>query len=358
MKIFLTGATGYIGSAVLDAALRANHQITALVRTPQAADALASRGVTPVLGDLRTVKSYRAAAEAHRCIHPHRRRLEPEARRSRSQGHRDADGASRPLARKSSPVSFVYTSGIWVLGSNAQPMDETAQPNPGQLLGWRPAHEQLVLQAAGPNLRTAVIRPGVVYGGNRGIVSDLLKNALNGLIRVIGTGENHWPLVYDRDLADLYVRVAAMPEASGIYHANDEGDETVNAIVEGIVASSVDDARRAPRAARRRRARSWARMPMRSRWISASAARARARSAGRRRCTRWAPTCRGCWKNSAARRNAPPELRLDAEAQGAENSSDSGTLRALRLCVETARICEASAIPSSVVVISPSSCFS
>ena len=43
----------------------------------------------------------------------------------------------------------------------------------------------------------------------------MLKNALNGLIRVIGTGENHWPLVYDRDLADLYVRVAAMPQASG-----------------------------------------------------------------------------------------------------------------------------------------------
>ena len=235
MRIFLTGATGYIGSAVLDALLRANHQITALVRTPQAADALASRGVTPVLGDLRTVKSYRAAAEAHRCVHPRRRRLEPEARRSRSQGHRHAAGPAASARAKSSPVSFVYTSGIWVLGSNAQPMDETAQPNPGQLLGWRPAHEQLVLQAAAPNLRTAVIRPGIVYGGNRGIVSDLLKNALNGLIRVIGTGENHWPLVYDRDLADLYVRVAARPEASGIYHANDEGDETVNAIVEGIV---------------------------------------------------------------------------------------------------------------------------
>src|SRR5687768_6348796 len=65
MRIFLTGATGYIGSAVVDAALRANHQITALVRTPQASDALASRGVTPVLGDLKTLKSYRAAAEGH-----------------------------------------------------------------------------------------------------------------------------------------------------------------------------------------------------------------------------------------------------------------------------------------------------
>ena len=63
MRIFLTGATGYIGSAVLDALLRRGHQVTALVRTPQAADALSSRGVVPVLGDLKAVKSYRTAAE-------------------------------------------------------------------------------------------------------------------------------------------------------------------------------------------------------------------------------------------------------------------------------------------------------
>jgi nucleoside-diphosphate-sugar epimerase len=234
MKIFLTGATGYIGSAVVDAALRANHQVTALVRTPQAVDTLASRGVTPVLGDLKTVKSFRAAADAHDAyIH-----TAADSSPKREEVDRKAIETLLSLASAraaSSPVVFVYTSGIWVLGSNAQPMDETAQPNPGELFGWRPVHEQLVLQAAAPNLRTAVIRPGIVYGGNRGIVSDLLKNALNGLIRVIGTGDNHWPLVYDRDLADLYVRAAAMPEASGMYHANDEGDETVNAIVEGIV---------------------------------------------------------------------------------------------------------------------------
>jgi nucleoside-diphosphate-sugar epimerase len=247
MKIFLTGATGYIGSAVLDAGLRANHQITALVRSPQAADALASRGVTPVLGDLKTLKSYRAAAEAHDAyIH-----TAADAGPKREEVDRKAIETLMTLAAgraKSSQVSFVYTSGIWVLGSNAQPMDETAQPNPAQLVGWRPSHEQLVLDSATPNLRTAVIRPGVVYGGSRGIVSDLLKNALNGLIRVIGTGENHWPLVYDRDLADLYVRVASMHEASGIYHANDEGDETVNAIVEGIAGhlSMTPDVRHVP----------------------------------------------------------------------------------------------------------------
>jgi nucleoside-diphosphate-sugar epimerase len=234
MRIFLTGATGYIGSAVLDALLRASHHVTALVRTPQAAEALASRGVVPVLSDLKTVKSYRAAAEGfdayiHTAADSTTKREEID--------RRTIDvllGAASARARDAATV-FIYTSGLWVLGSDAQPLTETAQPNPGQLGGWRAVHEQVVLQAAADNLRTAVIRPGIVYGGSRGIVSDLLKHAVNGLIRVIGNGENHWPLVYHRDLADLYVRVAARQEASGIFHANDEADETVNAIVEGIV---------------------------------------------------------------------------------------------------------------------------
>jgi nucleoside-diphosphate-sugar epimerase len=84
------------------------------------------------------------------------------------------------------------------------------------------------------SLRTVVIRPGIVYGGGRGIVSDLLKDALNGLVRVIGPGTNHWPCVYDRDLGELYIRLAETPEASGVFHANDEADETVNDIVEAI----------------------------------------------------------------------------------------------------------------------------
>jgi nucleoside-diphosphate-sugar epimerase len=179
------------------------------------------------------LKSYRLAAEGFDS-YIHTAADSAATRDETDQKTIDTLLAAAAARAKTSPCSFVYTSGIWVLGSNAQPMDETAQPNPGQLLGWRPSHEHVVLQAATPTLRTAVIRPGIVYGGNRGIVSDLLKNALNGLIRVIGTGENHWPLVYDRDLADLYVRAAGLPQASGIYHANDEADETVNSIVEGI----------------------------------------------------------------------------------------------------------------------------
>jgi nucleoside-diphosphate-sugar epimerase len=66
------------------------------------------------------------------------------------------------------------------------------------------------------------------------MVGDLFKAATNGLIRVVGDGNNRWPLVYDRDLSDLYVRLVAREDASGVYHANDEGDERVNDIVTAI----------------------------------------------------------------------------------------------------------------------------
>src|SRR5688572_15069297 len=64
MRIFLTGATGYIGSAVLDALLRAGHEVTALVRDPEKAERVARRGVRPILGDLAKPTSYQVPAES------------------------------------------------------------------------------------------------------------------------------------------------------------------------------------------------------------------------------------------------------------------------------------------------------
>jgi nucleoside-diphosphate-sugar epimerase len=128
----------------------------------------------------------------------------------------------------------VYTSGMTVLGRTPEPAAEDAPVNPISLAAWRPQVEALVLDAASERLRTIVVRPGVVYGGGSGLVGDLFKSATNGLVRVVGDGNNHWPLVYDRDLADLYVRIVAREDAFGVYHANDEGDERVNDIVDAI----------------------------------------------------------------------------------------------------------------------------
>jgi nucleoside-diphosphate-sugar epimerase len=248
MRIFLTGATGYVGAAVLDALLRAGHDVTALVRDPERGERIAHRGVQAVVGELSKGSSYMAKAEAcdtivHAAIEPSKRG--PKVDRQAidnlltAAGRRAADGK---------PASFIYTSGLWVLGDTQGQATEEWPLHPPAHVTWRAEHERLVLDRGGKGVRTAVIRPGIVYGGSRGIVGDLLRDALNGLVRVVGDGRNHWPCVYDRDLADLYVRVAAQPDATGIFHANDEADERVDDIVDAIArhAKMTPDVRHVP----------------------------------------------------------------------------------------------------------------
>jgi nucleoside-diphosphate-sugar epimerase len=235
MRVFLTGATGYVGSAVLDALLRGGHAVTALVRDPEKAERMTLRGVQPVVGDLADAKSFSAAAEGcDSIVHTAFER----SKRGSEIDRRAIDGllgAAIRRAARGQIVSFVYTSGVWVLGNTSGAAAEDAPVRPATLVAWRPEHEQMVLEAGrGRMLRTAVIRPGVVYGGDRGIIGDLLKDAANGLVRVIGDGRNRWACVYDRDLADLYVRVATQADATGIFHATDEADERVGDIVEAV----------------------------------------------------------------------------------------------------------------------------
>ena len=238
MRIFLTGATGYIGGAVLDAFVRAGHDVTALVRNNEKARRVAQRGGHPMIGDLAEPESYRAIADTQEgYVHTaFDARSGQGAAIDRIVIEELLAAARRPRTWANSHVKrfVVYTSGVWVLGRTPEPATEEAPINPIDLVSWRPVHEQMVLDASGGRLRTIVVRPGVVYGGGSGMVGDLFKAASNGLVRVVGDGNNHWPLVYDRDLADLYARLAGRDDATGIYHANDEGDERVNEIVDAI----------------------------------------------------------------------------------------------------------------------------
>jgi nucleoside-diphosphate-sugar epimerase len=239
MRIFLTGATGYIGSAVLDALVRGGHDVTALVRNSEKARGVAKRGAHPVVGDLADAESYKGAAEGQDgYIHTAfdaRSGQGPAIDRSALTTLLAA--AKRPRTGGPSTPSrrfVIYTSGVWVLGRSPEPATEESPINPVTHVSWRPDHEQIVIDAHSDALRTIVLRPGVVYGGGNGIIADLFKAASNGLVRVVGDGNNHWPLIYDRDLAELYARLAARDDAGGVYHANDEGDERVNDIVDAI----------------------------------------------------------------------------------------------------------------------------
>ncbi len=246
MRIFVTGASGYVGSAVLDALIRGGHQVTGLVRNTERAAQVAARGGAPVIGDLADPGSYRDLilqhdAVVHAALDTSPRGIEL-----------DRNALEAMLAalgeRGAGPRAFVYTSGVWVIGSTSQPATEETPIKPVAFSAWRPAHEQMVLGAADDNLRTIVVRPGIVYGGSRGIVGDLLRDASKGLVRIIGSGENRWAAIYERDLGELYVRLLTNPDASGLYHATDEADERVNDIVEAIAAAAPQrpDIRRMP----------------------------------------------------------------------------------------------------------------
>ncbi|HXW05741.1 MAG TPA: NAD-dependent epimerase/dehydratase family protein [Vicinamibacterales bacterium] len=229
MRIFLTGGTGYIGAAALEALVRGGHQVETLVRNREKAAQVLARGARPVIGDLSQPASYLpAAGAAEGIVHAG---FEYSAR------GRDIDAlaiTSLLQAGAGRGRLLIYTSGVWVLGNTTVPADESAPLSPADHVAWRPSHEQLVLGAAAAGFRTVVVRPGIVYGGARGIVGELFKDAANGLVRVIGSGENHWPLVHERDLGELYARLVAHPEAAGVFHANDEADERVNELVAAI----------------------------------------------------------------------------------------------------------------------------
>ena len=236
MRVFLTGATGYVGSAVLDAFVRAGHRVTALVRHSNTSpDAPARPGVEPVVGDLSNPASYvAAAAECDTLVHAGFESSARSASVDRVAVEALMDVAARATAA-GRRMTVIYTSSVSVLGSAGSAVTEDAALSTPALVSWRPAHEAAVLKSARRSgARAAVVRPGIVYGGAQGAVGDLLQAAANGLIRVVGDGSNRWPSIYDRDLAELYVRLAFRPDAEGVFHATDDADERVDDIVEAI----------------------------------------------------------------------------------------------------------------------------
>ena len=232
VKIFLTGATGYLGSAVLSALVRDGHTVTALVRSAQKAADVAAAGGLPVEGDLGAPATYRDAAVGHDgYIH-----AAVEASDRKVDLDRSAIETLAELAAQAPRRVLIYTSGVWVLGDTAAPADEAAPLRPTALVTWRPIHEADVLASAERGVRAIVVRPGIVFGGRRGIVGDLFRDAVQGRVRLVGDGQNHWPLVYDRDLGALYALLVSRGEAAGIIHVNDEGDERAADVAAAITA--------------------------------------------------------------------------------------------------------------------------
>ena len=198
MKIFLTGATGYIGSAVTERLQRAGHELSALARSDAADAKLKNAGIRPLRGDFSQPQSVGSAARAADGVISLATTYDPNIDGPAIDAILDA------LAGSNKP--FIYTSGIWSHGdTEGKVVDELSPPKPAQVVRWRQAVEDRVLQSAARGIRSIVIRPAIVYGRGGGIPAGFTESAQKeGAARYVGTGENRWPFVHVDDLADLY----------------------------------------------------------------------------------------------------------------------------------------------------------
>ncbi len=219
MKVFVTGATGYIGSAVSAALQQRGHQVLGLARSLESVEKLQKRGIEPYEGDLRDRDSLIAAArKTDAMIHA----ASPGDSTSAELDNGLIDMVCEVFCGTEKP--FLYTSGIWVIGET-QGADEDSPLHPIDLVKWRAVCEQRVLAAAkgDSNILACVLRPGIVYGRGGGIPASFFKSAKErGAVVFVGTGENHWPVVHRDDLADLYVRAVEHKSGGMVFHGISE----------------------------------------------------------------------------------------------------------------------------------------
>jgi nucleoside-diphosphate-sugar epimerase len=233
MKIFVTGASGWIGSAVVPELLGAGHEVVGLARSDDSAKSLEAAGVIVHRGDVDDPDGLaQAAADSDGVIHlafQHELAFAGNFAAAAAADRRAVEAMGAALADSDRP--FVLASGM--LGMSAGRVvtendglvaSAEVRSNPA---GRRSATALLTLSLRGIGVRSSVVRfPPTVHGdGDHGFVATLVGVARQrGVAGYVGDGANRWPAVHRSDAARLTrLAVEAAPAGSVLHAVADEG---------------------------------------------------------------------------------------------------------------------------------------
>jgi nucleoside-diphosphate-sugar epimerase len=233
MRIFVTGAPGFIGSALVPELIQAGHHVLGLTRSEAGAEALRKAGAEVLRGSLEDLDSLReGAAKTDGVIH-----LAFNHDFSQFQKNCDDDceaikaigevllGSTRPL---------VITSGTAI----ATNVDGEPSTEDGPTASWNPraVSEAAVKQLTARGVHTSVVRLAQIHDTRKqGLVPYAHAVAREKRVSAyIGDGGNRWPAAHVSDVARLYRLVIEKAEPGAIYHAVDEQGVSMKAIAEAL----------------------------------------------------------------------------------------------------------------------------
>lgn len=248
MKVFLTGATGQIGSAVAARLHTAGHTVICLARSDEAAATVATRGYGVWRGDLtrpNEVATGIRETAADAVVHAAGATNTAGGQAGNvDRGAVDRAAVTVMLSALSSidgdgrQRHFLYTSDQLIYGNTEVgiPADESTPLSPPPFLTWRPEVERLVLDAASDRIRPLVIRPVAVYGHGRDHLTPLLVRVARsaGVSYFVGDGTARWSTVHADDLADLYVRMLESAPAGTLLNAAADPPVTMQELAEAV----------------------------------------------------------------------------------------------------------------------------